>query len=136
MFENRVPSTREVDRLSADVETVCYDWRRMRWVLERLVRTPWWDLPTLCCIYCHAPFEISAGECTHESDCIYERACQIVGMQPLPLPNQAVLDEWKQQAQKPSTFSLRPAAAHEHGAHTTTAEERDDGAKVRPVTAA
>ncbi len=106
MFESSVPQTREVDSLSADVQTLCYDWRRMRSVIERLVRMPWWDLHTLCCLYCRAPFEVSAGECNHEVDCVYSRCCQIVGAQPLPLPNQAVLDEWKQQRQSSATVSV------------------------------
>jgi len=42
VFEDGVPKAREVDKLSADVETLCYDWRRMRSVIERLTRTPWW----------------------------------------------------------------------------------------------
>jgi hypothetical protein len=105
VFESRVPSTREVDKLSADVETVCYDWRRMRWVLERLARMPWWDLHTLSCIHCHAPFDVAAGECRHESDCIYERCCQIVGMKPLDLPNQAVLDEWRERSHSSPAIS-------------------------------
>jgi hypothetical protein len=104
VFESRVPSTREVDKLSADVETVCYDWRRMRWVLERLAHMPWWDLRTLCCIYCHAPIEISGGDCRHESDCIYERCCEIVGLAPLELPNHPVLDEWTEQSTTTSSW--------------------------------
>lgn len=106
MFESRVPNAREVDKLSADVETVCYDWRRMRWVIERLTRMPWWDLHTLCCLYCHAPFEVAVGECRHEADCIYERCCQIAGVPPRELPNQAVLDEWKQQSPSSPAVSV------------------------------
>jgi hypothetical protein len=97
VFEDGVPRPREVDKLSADVETLCYDWRRMRTVIERIARMPWWDLHTLCCSYCHAPFEVSAGECTHELDCVYERCCQISGVKPVPLPNQAALEEWKRE---------------------------------------
>jgi len=104
VFEGCVPTTREVDKLSADVETVCYDWRRMRWVLERLARTPWWDLRTLACMFCHAPFEISSGQCRHEPDCIYERSCEIVGLKPLPLPEQVILDEWREESET-SAFS-------------------------------
>ena len=99
MFEDGVPKAREVDRLSAEVETLCYDWRRMRSVIERITRNPWWDLRTLTCLFCHAPFEFSAGECRHEIDCIYERCCQIVGAKALPLPNQAALEEWKREQQ-------------------------------------
>jgi len=99
VFESRIPTRREVDKLSADVETVCYDWRRMRWVLERLAAMPWWDLHTLQCIYCRAPFEVSQGYCHHEADCVYERCCQIVGVPPLSLPNEAVLAEWDRESQ-------------------------------------
>jgi hypothetical protein len=50
---------------------------------------------------------VSAGECKHEIDCIYERCCQIVGAKPLPLPNQAVLDEWKrEQSQSSPSFLM------------------------------
>ena len=95
VFENGTPRAREVDKLSADVETLCYDWRRMRSVIERIAKTPWWDLHTPSCQYCHASFEVSGSNCTHEVDCVYERCCEITGATPLPLPNQAVLDEWK-----------------------------------------
>jgi hypothetical protein len=98
MFENGVPNARGVDKLSADVETLCCDWRRMRSVVERIAKAPWWDLHTLCCLYCHAPFEVSGGRCNHEAGCVYARCCQIVDAEPLPLPNQAVLDEWKRQS--------------------------------------
>ncbi len=107
MFEDGVPKPREVDKLSSDVETLCYDWRRMRSVIERLTRAPWWDLQTLCCLYCHAPFEVSAGECIHEIDCIYERCCQIVNAKPLPLPNEAALEEWRRRESESSpSFSM------------------------------
>jgi len=106
VFESGLPKAREVYKLSADVETLCCDWRRMRAVIERIVRTPWWDLHTLSCLYCHAPFEISIGECRHEIDCVYERCCEIVGAGPLPLPNQAVLDEWKGEPSSSTTLSF------------------------------
>ena len=88
-------SARAVEKLSAEVETLCYDWRRMRAVLERLARMQWWDLHSLCCLYCRAPFDVATGECRHEVDCVYERCCQVVGVEPLPIPNRAVLDEWR-----------------------------------------
>jgi hypothetical protein len=109
VFEDGVPRPREVDKLSADVETLCYDWRRMRSVIERIARVPWWDLHTLCCSFCHAPFEVSAGECTHEIDCVYERCCQIAGIKALALPNQAALEEWKRersQSEESASFML------------------------------
>ncbi len=98
VFEDGVPKTREVDKLSADVETLCCDWRRMRSVIERIARSPWWDLHTLCCQYCHAPFDVSGSDCDHEVDCVYQRCCVITGATPVPLPNRAVLGEWKQSA--------------------------------------
>jgi hypothetical protein len=104
MFEDGAPKTREVDQLSADVEALCCDWRRMRAVVERIAGAPWWDLHTLSCQYCHAPFEVSIGECQHELDCIYNRCCEIVGTKPLPLPDQSVLAEWNKQAS--TTWSL------------------------------
>ena len=55
-------SAREVEKLSAEVETLCYDWRRMHAVLERLARMQWWDLHSLCCLYCRAPFDVAEGE--------------------------------------------------------------------------
>ena len=55
----------------------------------------WWDLHSLCCLYCRAPFDVATGECRHEVDCVYERCCQVVGVEPLPIPNRAVLDEWR-----------------------------------------
>jgi hypothetical protein len=59
VFEDGAPKAREVDKLSADIETLCCDWRRMRSLIERIAKAPWWDLHTLCCLYCHAPFEVS-----------------------------------------------------------------------------
>jgi hypothetical protein len=106
VFEDGLPKAREVDKLSADVETLCCDWRRMRSVIERLARTPWWDLRTLTCQYCQAPFEVSAGECEHQIDCVYQRCCQIVGTKPLPLPDQAVLDEWNKQSNSSPSLSV------------------------------
>ncbi len=107
MFEDGVPKAREVDKLSANVETLCYDWRRMRSVIERLTKMPWWDLHTLCCRYCHSPFEVSSGDCKHEIDCVYERCCQIAGAKSLPLPNQAALEEWKRtESQSSASLSL------------------------------
>lgn len=98
VFEDGTPDAREVDKLSAGIETLCCDWHRMRSVIERIARSPWWDLRTLCCRYCHAPFVVSDGECHHEEDCVYQRCCEIVGAEPVPLPNQAVLDEWRHSA--------------------------------------
>ncbi len=79
-------TARDVDKLSAEVETLCCDWRRMRSVLERLARLPWWDLRTLRCLYCQSPFDVATGECAHELDCVFDRACQIVGVQPREIP--------------------------------------------------
>jgi hypothetical protein len=94
VFDNGPLQKREVDRLSADVETLCYDWRRMRTVVERLARAPWWDLHGLTCLYCHAPFDISSGDCKHEIDCVYERSCHIVGVEPLQIPGHSLLPDW------------------------------------------
>jgi hypothetical protein len=91
VFEDGVPTTREVDRLSADVETLCSDWRRMRAIVQRIATAPWWDLHTLSCLYCHAPFEVAGGECKHEVDCVYDSCCDIVGAKPLPLPDRGEL---------------------------------------------
>jgi len=55
-------------------------------------------------MFCHAPFEISSGQCRHEPDCIYERSCEIVGLKPLPLPEQVILDEWREESET-SAFS-------------------------------
>jgi hypothetical protein len=104
MFENGAPQAREVDQLSTDVESLCCDWRRMRAVVVRIARSPWWDLRTLSCLYCHAPFEISEGECNHELDCVFDRCCDIVNTNPLPLPDHSVLSEWKKQTS--TTWSL------------------------------
>jgi hypothetical protein len=90
-----MPEAREVDKLSAEVETLCHDWRRMRAVLERLARMPWWDLHSLCCLFCHAPFDVATGECAHEVDCIHQRCCDVLGARPLPIPNEAILEEWQ-----------------------------------------
>ena len=72
-------TARDVDKLSAEVETLCCDWRRMRSVIERLARMPWWDLRTLRCLYCQSPFDVATGECAHEPDCVFDRACRIAG---------------------------------------------------------
>lgn len=104
VFEDGIPNAREVARLSADVETLCCDWRRMRSVIERIAKTQWWELHTLSCKYCHAPFEPSDGTCVHEVDCVYRRCCEIVSLEPLPLPDQTVLDEWKQASTSDMSF--------------------------------
>ena len=80
-------STREVDKLSAQVETLCFDWRRMRSVLERLASLPWWDLRTLTCVYWRVPFDSATGECAHEPDCVYDRSCKIVGVEAATIPS-------------------------------------------------
>ena len=98
MFQDEIPKSREVDKLSAEVETVCCDWHRMRAVILRIAGMPWWDLHTLCCHYCHAPFEVSDGTCQHQIDCVYERCCEIVGARPMALPNAAILSEWQKQS--------------------------------------
>ena len=95
------PTAAWVEKLSAHVETLCWDWRRMRMVIERLAGMKWWDLQGLCCQFCRAPFDVATGECLHEVDCIHERACKILGIEPLPLPNGAISDEW-QEAPKPA----------------------------------
>lgn len=104
MIEGSTPEPRQVDKLSAEIETICHDWRRMRAVIERIAKLAWWDLHTLCCQYCHAPFDIAEGTCVHQVDCVYERCCEIMGMQPLPLPHQAILSEW--QRKSPANLSL------------------------------
>ena len=99
-------SAREVEKLSAEVETLCYDWRRMHAVLERLARMQWWDLHSLCCLYCRAPFDVATGDCRHELDCVYERCCQVVGVMPLPIPDRAILDESETRAATVSGAAL------------------------------
>ncbi|OFV80936.1 MAG: hypothetical protein A2W26_01990 [Acidobacteria bacterium RBG_16_64_8] len=88
------PTAMAIDKLSAQVETLCWDWRRMRTVVERMARMEWWDLHGLRCRLCCAPFDVATGECRHEVDCIFERSCKIVGAEPLPLPNETILAEW------------------------------------------
>ena len=82
-------TARDVDKLSAEVETLCCDWRRMHSVIERLARMPWWDLHSLRCLYCQSPFDVATGECAHQPDCVFDRACQITGVEPRKIPTEA-----------------------------------------------
>jgi hypothetical protein len=86
-------TARDVDKLSAEVETLCCDWRRMRSVIERLARMPWWDLHALRCLYCQSPFDVATGECAHQQDCVFDRACRIAGVEPRKIPTEASSDE-------------------------------------------
>jgi hypothetical protein len=102
------PTPRDVEKLSSEVENLAWDWRRMRNVVERVSKMEWWDLRTLCCYFCHAPFDIASGECRHEVDCVYERSCQIMNAEPLPLPNEAILEEWGEPPHSSPIVHVRP----------------------------
>ena len=103
-------SPRDVEKLSAEVERLAFDWRRMRTVVERVAKMEWWDLRTLCCLFCHAPFDVATGDCKHEVDCVYERSCQITGIAPRPIPNEAILEEWGQPSRESPIVRVRPGS--------------------------
>jgi hypothetical protein len=103
-------SPRDVEKLSAEVERLAFDWRRMRTVVERIAKMEWWDLRTLCCLFCHAPFDVATGDCKHEVDCVYERSCQITGIGPRPIPNEAILEEWGQPSRESPIVRVRPGS--------------------------
>jgi hypothetical protein len=103
-------SPRDVEKLSAEVERLAFDWRRMRTVVERIAKMEWWDLRTLCCLFCHAPFDVATGDCKHEVDCVYERSCQITGIAPRPIPNEAILEEWGQPSRESPIVRVRPGS--------------------------
>ncbi len=103
-------SPRDVEKLSAEVERLAFDWRRMRTVVERIAKMEWWDLRTLCCMFCRAPFDVATGDCRHEVDCVYERSCQITGIDPKPIPNEAILEEWGQPSQESPIVRVRPGS--------------------------
>jgi hypothetical protein len=75
----------QVDKIGSEVETLCFDWRRLHRIVEQLVALPWWDVRSLTCRYCGEPFDINTGACAHDLACVYQSSCLVLGVDPAPV---------------------------------------------------